>query len=79
MAKNRYMSMDLNALRTFVILYQEGNMRKATTKLHVSQPALSHTLSKLRETFDDDLFIKILFICKNYIFGLVFKVLFKCV
>jgi len=58
MAKNRYMSMDLNALRTFVILYQEGNMRKATTKLHVSQPALSHTLSKLRETFDDDLFIK---------------------
>lgn len=52
-------SLDLNMLKLFVVLYQEKNMRKAATRLHVSQPAVSHSLKKLREHFDDQLFVKV--------------------
>lgn len=52
-------SLDLNMLKLLVVLYQEKNMRKAANRLHVSQPAVSHSLKKLREHFDDQLFVKV--------------------
>lgn len=58
MAKDLYLKLDLNLLRTFVILSQELNMRKASERLFVSQPAISQALLKLRNHFEDELFVK---------------------
>ena len=58
MAKDLFFNLDLNLLKTFVILSQELNMRKASQRLFVSQPAISQSLQKLRLHFDDALFVK---------------------
>ncbi|MGF1697138.1 LysR family transcriptional regulator [Vibrio lamellibrachiae] len=58
MAHNLYDKLDLNLLKVFFILYQEKNMRKAAERLFVTQPAVSKYLSKLRQTLDNDLFVK---------------------
>ena len=59
MKKDLYASLDLNLLKIFLILYQELNMRKASNRLFVSQPAISQSLTKLRHHFDDALFVKV--------------------
>ncbi|WP_026970401.1 LysR family transcriptional regulator [Aliagarivorans marinus] len=59
MNKDLYQNLDLNLLRTFLILSQELNMRKASERLRVSQPAISQALVKLRHHFDDELFVKV--------------------
>lgn len=59
MKKDLYATLDLNLLKVFLILYQELNMRKASERLFVSQPAISQSLSKLRHHFDDELFVKV--------------------
>ncbi|WED28819.1 LysR family transcriptional regulator [Vibrio sp. DW001] len=59
MKKDLFTSLDLNLLRTFLILSQELNMRKASERLFVSQPAISQSLAKLRHHFDDELFVKV--------------------
>ncbi|AIW13249.1 LysR family transcriptional regulator [Vibrio tubiashii] len=59
MAKDLFYNLDLNLLRTFLVLSQELNMRKASQRLFVSQPAISQALQKLRHHFDDDLFVKV--------------------
>ncbi|MBY5923538.1 LysR family transcriptional regulator [Ferrimonas balearica] len=59
MSKDRFSNLDLNLLRTFQVLAQEGNMRRAATRLHVTQPAVSHALQRLRHHFEDELFIKV--------------------
>ncbi|WP_413112450.1 LysR family transcriptional regulator [Thaumasiovibrio sp. DFM-14] len=46
-------------LRTFSILFQELNTRKAAERLYVSQPAISQSLQKLRAQIDDELFVKV--------------------
>ncbi|MGR5284327.1 LysR family transcriptional regulator [Vibrio maritimus] len=58
MAKDLFANLDLNLLRTFIILNQERNMRKAAERLFVSQPAVSKALQRLRDHFDDELFVK---------------------
>ncbi|CAH0525687.1 LysR family transcriptional regulator [Vibrio hippocampi] len=58
MAKDLFFSMDLNLLRTFLVLSQELNTRKASERLHVSQPAVSQGLQKLRAQLGDELFVK---------------------
>lgn len=58
MAKDLFASLDLNLLRTFIVLNQERNMRKAAGRLFVSQPAVSKALQRLRNHFDDELFVK---------------------
>lgn len=58
MAKDLFERLDLNLLKTFLVLSQELNMRKASQRLFVSQPAISQALQKLRNHFDDDLFVK---------------------
>ncbi|MDA0149119.1 LysR family transcriptional regulator [Vibrio sp. LaRot3] len=59
MNKDLFYSLDLNLLRTFLVLSQELNMRKASSRLYVSQPAISQALQKLRHHFNDELFVKV--------------------
>jgi DNA-binding transcriptional LysR family regulator len=48
--------MDLNLLVAFEAIYEEGSVTQASERLHLTQSALSHALSRLRELFDDPLF-----------------------
>ncbi len=52
----RLHQIDLNLLVAFEAIYREQNLTRAAQKLHVTQPALSHTLGRLRELFGDPLF-----------------------
>ena len=47
---------DLNLLVVLDTIYTEGGITKAAEKLHLSQPAISHALARLRDRFDDPLF-----------------------
>lgn len=47
---------DLNLLVVFDTIYTEGGITKAADKLHLTQPAISHALSRLRDLFNDPLF-----------------------
>lgn len=49
---------DLNLLVVFATIYQEKSITKAAEALHVSQPAVSASLSRLREQFNDVLFVR---------------------
>lgn len=49
---------DLNLLKTLLVLLEEKNTNKAALRLNTSQPAVSRTLAKIREQFDDPLFIR---------------------
>lgn len=49
---------DLNLYTVFEAIYTEGNLTKAAEKLFITQPAISHSLSKLRDSFDDPLFVR---------------------
>ncbi len=49
---------DLNLLVVLQVLLEERNVTRSAQRLNVSQPALSKTLQKLRETFDDELFTR---------------------
>src|SRR5687767_3953106 len=54
----RLSEIDLNLLVVFEAIYREGNLTRASKKLHLTQPALSHALSRLREMFGDPLFAR---------------------
>lgn len=47
---------DLNLFVIFDVIYQEGNLTRTAERLHLSQPAVSHALSRLRTHFNDPLF-----------------------
>lgn len=49
---------DLNLLRVFEILLEERNVSRAARRMHMSQPALSHALSRLRQALGDELFTR---------------------
>ncbi len=49
--------LDLNLLVTLEALLVEQNVTKAAARLHLSQPAVSAQLSRLRNAFDDPLLI----------------------
>jgi DNA-binding transcriptional LysR family regulator len=49
---------DLNLLAVFVGISEELNLSRASGRLGLSQPALSHALSRLRDQFSDPLFIR---------------------
>ncbi|WP_162983650.1 LysR family transcriptional regulator, partial [Pseudomonas aeruginosa] len=49
---------DLNLIRTFVILYEAGSVTLAAERLFVTQPSVSYALARLRELFDDALFTR---------------------
>ncbi|TNV17943.1 LysR family transcriptional regulator [Buttiauxella sp. B2] len=51
------MRLDLNLLLTLEALLTEQNVTKAAARLHLSQPAVSAQLNRLRDMFDDPLLI----------------------
>lgn len=50
--------MDLNLLIVFNALAVDQNTTKAAKRLNLSQPAISHSLARLREMFADPLFVR---------------------
>jgi DNA-binding transcriptional LysR family regulator len=48
--------LDLNLLVGFEALFIERNVSHAASRVHLSQPAMSNLLARLRKTFDDALF-----------------------
>lgn len=51
-------SLDVGMLRTFDALMRERSVSRAAARLFLSQPAVSASLGKLRELFDDPLFAR---------------------
>lgn len=49
---------DLNLLVTLQVLLEERNVTRAAARLFITQPAMSRTLSRLRDLFDDPLFTR---------------------
>lgn len=50
--------LDLNLLKSLYYLLQEQNVSRAAERMGVSQSAMSRTLARLREAFDDALFTR---------------------
>jgi DNA-binding transcriptional LysR family regulator len=51
--------LDLNLLRTLQALLDTRNVTRAGERLHLSQPATSAALAKLRRHFDDELLVRV--------------------
>ncbi len=49
---------DLNLLKVFLALTEEGSVTAAGERLGLAQSTVSHSLARLRETFDDPLFVR---------------------
>ena len=49
---------DLNLFIVFEAIYTEGGVTRASQKLNLTQPAISHALGRLRLMFDDPLFVR---------------------
>lgn len=49
---------DLNLLVVFDVLMQERNITRTAAKLNMSQPAVSHALSRLRRQLEDPLLVR---------------------
>src|ERR1700731_4033833 len=51
-------AVDLNLLKAFDALTNERAVTRAADRIGLSQPAMSHALSRLRSLFADDLFVR---------------------
>ena len=51
-------SVDLNLLPVFEAAYEEPTLTRAAERMAMTQSAVSHALSRLREVFDDELFVR---------------------
>src|SRR5258708_5422981 len=51
-------AVDLNLLKAFDALTNERAVTRAAERIGLSQPAMSHALSRLRSLFSDDLFVR---------------------
>ena len=51
-------NLDLNLLKTLDALLDERSVTRAATRLSLTQPAVSGMLTRLREAFNDPLFIR---------------------
>ncbi|MCS7480333.1 LysR family transcriptional regulator [Umezawaea endophytica] len=49
---------DLNLLTALAVLLEERHVSRAANRLHLSQPAMSRTLHRLRDTFGDELLVR---------------------
>ena len=49
---------DLNLLLVFHAIYSEKSLTRAGQRLGLSQPAISHSLNRLRQAFDNPLFVR---------------------
>lgn len=51
-------SVDLNLLPVFEAAFEEPTLTRAAERMAMTQSAVSHALSRLREVFDDELFVR---------------------
>ncbi|MBO1076565.1 LysR family transcriptional regulator [Roseomonas marmotae] len=51
-------NLDLNLLRVFDAVARERHVTRAAQRLHLSQPAVSNALTRLRQTLGDELFLR---------------------
>jgi DNA-binding transcriptional LysR family regulator len=49
---------DLNLMRVFLTVLHERSVTRAAQRLQLTQPAVSYALARLREKFDDPLFVR---------------------
>jgi len=58
MKKTSLADLDFNLLKVLKVLAEERNTRRAAEKLFITQPSVSYALKRLREVFDDELFVR---------------------
>jgi DNA-binding transcriptional LysR family regulator len=51
-------NVDLNLFVVFDAIYAEGSISRASHRLNLTQPAVSHALARLRRMFNDPLFVR---------------------
>src|SRR3954447_16314104 len=51
-------SADANLVLALDALLQDGSVTKAARRMHLSPPAMSHTLARLRQAVGDPLFVR---------------------
>ncbi len=56
--ENDLSRIDLNLLTVFLVLHREGSVTRTAEALHLGQPAISGALKRLREMFNDPLFVR---------------------
>lgn len=56
--KHDLRNLDFNLLKAFDALFDERSVTEAAKKLYLTQPAVSGMLQRLRDYFDDPLFIR---------------------
>ncbi|MCG7535541.1 LysR family transcriptional regulator [Pseudoalteromonas sp. OOF1S-7] len=56
---NKLPNLDLNLLKLFAALYQNGSVTHSAEQLNLSQSACSHALTRLRERLGDELFVRV--------------------
>lgn len=56
---NEMDNFDLNLLKVFDALWRHGHLGRAAEELDLSQPAMSHSLKRMREQMSDPLFLKV--------------------
>lgn len=54
----RLNQIDLNLFVVFEALYRERSVTRVAARLSLSQPAVSNALNRMRQTFDDPLFVR---------------------
>jgi DNA-binding transcriptional LysR family regulator len=54
-----FASMDLNLLRALQALLEEESVGRAARRMHLSQPAMSHALRRLRNILGDELLVRV--------------------
>jgi len=52
------LGIDLNLLLTFLVVFRERSVSEAARHLRVTQPAVSGSLVRLRQCFNDPLFLR---------------------
>ncbi len=55
----RLPNVDLNLFVVFDAVYEERNLTRAGRVLHITQPAVSNALKRLRQVFNDPLFVRV--------------------
>ncbi|MEI8145857.1 MAG: LysR family transcriptional regulator [Alphaproteobacteria bacterium] len=58
MNENELRNFDLNLLLTLHVLLEERSVTRAAERLNLSQSAISHSLTRLREALNDPLFVR---------------------
>jgi DNA-binding transcriptional LysR family regulator len=53
-----FKTLDLNLLKVFDAVMEERSVLRASQRVAISQSAVSHSLARLREMLEDDLFIR---------------------